>query len=513
MNLQDEIKLCFDAHIAVINIVSSEEARVLQEVKELSQKRGWPNGEGLYTWDIADQFVCIKPSQPPFEDKREVNADTILRIIRDFPGGATFILKDFHQIWESRRGTIRGLRNLAASLPEKSPRKNIIITTPEYCLPLELKADIPVLDLPKPTVPEIDVILERSVGATGALNRLQASLRAKLVEAALGLTSTQAIRVFQKAVIRGAGGNIDEGCIDLINQEKRAIVRESGALELYPYVEALERVGGLEILKTWLEQRRMAFTDEAREYGLELPRGVALLGIPGTGKSLCAKMTAGLWKMPLLRLDMGAVFGGLLGASEKNIREAIQIAEVIAPCVLWVDEIEKAFSGSTGDSGTAKRVLATFLTWMQEKHAPVFVLATANDVERLPPEFLRKGRFDEVFFLDLPTPIEREQILIVHLRRKGLTMVQQRFNLAQVVEATESFVGSELEAVVNDSLFPAFMDGRREIETADLIRAANEMVPLAISRREHIERLRQVVINGEARSASRQPSKHANHVR
>lgn len=501
-NLQDEIKLCFDAHIAVINIVSSEETRVLQELKELTQKRGWPVGEGLYTWDIADQFVCLKPSSVPFDDKREATADTILRLIRDYPGGATFVLKDFHQIWESRRGTLRGLRNLAANLPERTPRKNIVITTPEYCLPLELKADIQVIELPKPIVLEIDSILERSVGATGALRKLASGLRAKLVESALGLTSTQARRVFQKAVVRGAGGHIDEACIELINQEKRAIIRESGALELYQHIEAPERVGGLEVLKAWLERRRMAFSDEAREYGLEMPRGIALLGIPGTGKSLCAKMTAGLWKMPLLRLDMGAVFGGLLGASEKNIREAIQIAEVIAPCVLWIDEIEKAFAGSGGDSGTARRVLATFLTWMQEKRAPVFVLATANDVEKLPPEFLRKGRFDEVFFLDLPSPAEREQILTVHLRRKGLTMIQQRFALEQVVQATASFVGAELEAVVNDALFPAFMDGRREIETADLLRAASELVPLAKSRREHIERLRQVVLNGEARNAS-----------
>lgn len=511
MGLQDEIKLCFDAHIAVINVVSSEEGRILRELRELTQRRGWPAGEGLYTWDIADQFICLRPALVPFDDKREATPDTILRMLRDYPGGATFILKDFHQIWEARRGALRGLRSLAASLPERLPRKNIIITTPEYCLPLELRADVPVLELAKPTAPEIDALLERSVGATGALRQVKPGLRAKLVEAALGLTSTQAQRVFQKAVVSGVGGQLDEGCIDLISEEKRSIIRESGALELYPYVESAERVGGLEVLKTWLERRRLAFTDEAREYGLEAPRGVALLGIPGTGKSLCAKMTAGLWKMPLLRLDMGAVFGGLLGASEKNIREAAQIAEVIAPCVLWVDEIEKAFAGSAGDSGTARRVLATFLTWMQEKRAPVFVFATANDIERLPPEFLRKGRFDEVFFLDLPTAREREQILTVHLRRKGLTMVQQRFDLERVVQATEGFVGAELEAVVNDALFPAFMDDRREIETADLLHAAGDLVPLAKSRREHIERLRQVVIQGEARNASwRTPADEVN---
>ena len=210
------------------------------------------------------------------------------------------------------------------------------------------------------------------------------------------------------------------------------------------------------------------------------------------------------YRLPLLRLDMGAVFGGLVGLSEKNIREAMQIAEVIAPCVLWVDEIEKAFGGasSAGDSGTTSRVLATFLTWMQEKKASVFVFATANDVERLPMEFLRKGRFNEVFFLDLPTAREREQILEVHLARKGLAMIRQRFDLPRLAQATEGFVGAELEAVVNDAMFPAFMDGRREIETADLIAAAGAMVPLAKTHRERIEGLRRLVLSGQARNAS-----------
>ena len=504
MSLQDELKLHFDARVAVVNVVTSEEARVLQELAELAQRPGWPEGEGLYTWDIADQFTCIKPARVSFDEKREATPDTILRMIRDYAGGATFVLKDFHQVWEAKRGTLRGLRNLAARLPEVTPRKNIVITTPEHCLPVELKHDIPVLELAKPDAQEMDALLERTVGRTGALRAVNPALRAKLVEAALGLTSTQARRVFQKAVVASRDGRLDERCIDLVTEEKRAIIRESGALELYPHVESADRVGGLEALKAWLEQRRLAFTEEAREYGLDTPRGVALIGISGTGKSLCAKVAAGMWKLPLLRLDMGAVFGGLVGLSEKNIREAMQIAEVIAPCVLWVDEIEKAFGGasSAGDSGTTSRVLATFLTWMQEKQASVFVFATANDVERLPMEFLRKGRFNEVFFLDLPTAREREQILEVHLGRKGLTMIRQRFDLPRLAQATEGFVGAELEAVVNDAMFPAFMDGRREIETDDLIAAAGAMVPLAKAHRERIEQLRKLVLSGQARNAS-----------
>lgn len=503
MSFQDDLKLHLDARIAVVNIVTTEEARVLGEVQALCKGNGWPAEEGLYTWDIADQFTCLKPARVPFDDKREATPDTILRMIRDYPGGATFILKDFHQVWEAKRGTLRGLRNLAASLPERSPRKSVLITTPEHCLPAELKADVPVLELAKPDAPEMDALLERTVGATGALRLVAPGLRAKLVEAALGLTSTQARRVFQKAVVSSRAGKLDERCIDLIVEEKRAIIRESGALELYPFVEQEDRIGGLEALKAWLAQRRLAFSEAARDYGLDLPRGVALIGIPGTGKSLCAKVAAGMWKLPLLRLDMGAVFGGILGASERNIREAMQIAEVIAPCVLWVDEIEKAFAGSAGDSGTSSRVLGTFLTWMQEKRSPVFVFATANDVERLPPEFLRKGRFDELFFLDLPTGREREQILEVHLGRKGLTMIRSRYDLPAIARATEGFVGAELEAVVKDGMFAPFMDSQREIETEDLLRAAGDMVPLAKSHRERIERLRQLVLRGEARNASK----------
>lgn len=501
MSFQDELKLLFDARIAVVNVVTSDEIRALQEITDLMKSKNLE--EGLYTWDIADQFTCLKPAKVSFDHKREATPDTILRMIRDYNGGATFVLKDFYQVWEAKRGVLRGLRNLAATLPEYLPRKNIVVTSPEHCLPSELKYDVPVLELAKPDVREMDALLERTVGATGVLRGVKGGLRAKLVEAALGLTSTQARRVFQKAVVSRRALSLDEHAIDLVIDEKRSIIRGSGTLELYPYVEEADQMGGLEVLKTWLEQRRLSFSEEAREYGLDLPRGVALIGIPGTGKSLCAKVTARMWKLPLLRLDMGAVFGGTLGASEKNIRDAMQIAEVIAPCVLWVDEIEKAFAGSSGDSGTASRVLATFLTWMQEKRTPVFIFATANAHDHLPPEFLRKGRFDEVFFLDLPTILEREQILEVHLGKRGLTMIRQRFNLSRIARSTEGFVGAELEAVVKDALFPAFMDGRRELDTDDLIRAAGDMVPLAKSNHERIQKQRQLVINGEARNASK----------
>src|SRR3970282_2617593 len=298
MAFKDELKLHFDARIAVVNVVTSEEARVLQELTELANASGWPEGEGLYPWDVADQFQGLKPAKDSFDTKHEATPDTILRTIEDFAGGATFVLKDCHQVWEARRGVLRGIRNLAARLPESAPRKNIVITTPELCLPAELKHDVPVLELAKPDAREMDALIRRPVGGAGALRGVNAALRAKLVEAALGLGSTQARWVFQKAVVSSRGGQLDERCIDLITAEKRAIIRESGALDLYPRVESGDRVGRVDALKVWLEQRQLAFAEEAREYGLDAPRGVALIGIPGTGKSLCAKVAAGMGEPP-----------------------------------------------------------------------------------------------------------------------------------------------------------------------------------------------------------------------
>ncbi len=501
MHLTQELALLLRARIPVINIVGVDEVRVVRLLEEMAAGRDWPQGQGLYAWDLADQFHCHRAGNPEFDCKQQVAPDMLLQKIDEFRGPGTFILKDFHHVLEAKKSTIRKLRNLAQKLASVRPEKNIILITPEMKLPPELKDEIVVLDCPRPTADEIDAELSRLFGPE-LLRGMKAELRHRIVTAALGLTATQVERVLRKAVATAERGVIDERCLDLILSEKQKIVRESGALELVPYDKSADDVGGLEVLKRWLELRGLAFSDNAREYGLDLPRGLALVGIPGTGKSLCAKLAAGMWKLPLLRLDMGAVFGGLVGLSERNIREAIQISEVIAPCILWVDEIEKAFAGSQGDSGTASRVLATFLTWMAEKRHPVFVFATANDMMRLPPEFFRRGRFDEVFFLDLPTREERKQILAVHLKKK-FTMIGGKFELERVADATTGFVGAELEAVVKDAMFPGFIDGQREIDTDDLLNSAAEIVPLAKSHAEVVEILRKLVTSGLARNASR----------
>jgi SpoVK/Ycf46/Vps4 family AAA+-type ATPase len=260
------------------------------------------------------------------------------------------------------------------------------------------------------------------------------------------------------------------------------------------------------VLKEWLRLRERAFTQEARDYGLPAPKGIALIGIPGTGKSLTAKMIGGLWRLPLLRLDVGALFGSLVGESEARARRAMQLAETVAPCVVWIDEMEKGLAHGGLDSGTSTRVFGTILTWMQEKTAPCFVVATANDIASLPPELLRKGRFDEIFFLDLPTAAERQEILAVHLRKRG--RLTQDFDPARLARESEGYVGAELEQAIIDAMYVGFNAGR-EFTSDDISAAIQRQVPLAVSQRETIGALRDWLRQGRAQSASFQETREA----
>jgi SpoVK/Ycf46/Vps4 family AAA+-type ATPase len=285
--------------------------------------------------------------------------------------------------------------------------------------------------------------------------------------------------------------------------QKKQVIRQSEALEFYDTTETVDNVGGLDVLKSWLRAREAAFSKEAAKYRLPPPKGIVLLGIPGTGKSLTAKMVSGLWRMPLLRLDVGAIFGMYVGQSEERLRKATQLAETVAPCVLWIDELEKAFGSQSGiDGGTSTRVFGSLLSWMQDKKAPVFIVATANDVSKLPPELLRRGRFDEIFFLDLPNVMEREEILKVHLKKVGRN--PRDFDVRAVAEKCEDFVGAEIEQIVAKAMYRAFSDGVREFTTDDLQAGRAELIPLAKSQRERIDGLRDWLREGRALSASRQ---------
>jgi SpoVK/Ycf46/Vps4 family AAA+-type ATPase len=324
--------------------------------------------------------------------------------------------------------------------------------------------------------------------------------RDRFTEAALGLTYEEANNVFAKSLVRHRDFDMDT-----ILSEKKAIIRKSGLLEYYETQEQFNDVGGLKTLKDWLHKRQGAFTQQARAFGLPVPKGILLIGIPGCGKSLTAKAVGALWQMPLLRLDVGKVFSGLVGSSEENIRKAIATAEAVAPAILWLDELEKGFSGvqSSGqsDAGTTARVFGSFITWLQEKQSAVFVIATANDVSMLPPELLRKGRFDEIFFVDMPTFEERKDILSIHLEKKKRPLAN--FDLDQLATATRDFSGAELEQVVVAALYDAFFEGA-DLTTPRLEQSASEIIPLALTMKEKIDGLRDWA-RSRARSASGLP--------
>ncbi len=420
-----------------------------------------------------------------------------------------FVLRDLHPILrspytEKNAPVVRELRNLTREL--KRSKKTIVLTSHALELPEELKEEVTVIDFPLPNIQEINHLISYVVEKP---EQLQVSGLAKeqLVKACQGLSRARIGRVLAKAL--AAKQQINESDIDGVLEEKQQAIRQTGILEFCNSRESLKNVGGLENLKQWVKMRQEAFTDEARRYGIPNPKGVLLVGIQGTGKSLSAKTIACEWRLPLLRLDTGRLFGGVVGESESRVRQMIQLAEAIAPCVLWIDEIDKAFgniiSGGDGDSGTSRRVFGSLITWMQEKTSPVFIVATANNVRILPAELLRKGRFDEIFFLNLPSESERQDIFKVHLQRLRPTRLRD-FDLEVLAKSAENFSGAEIEQVVIDGLYRAFgtfVNGqRRDLTTEDVLRSIEDTVPLAAIARSQIEDLKRWAAEAGARTAS-----------
>ena len=500
MGLKEDLTALLAANVPLVQLVTYEEERVVRALESIEGARTL----GVVVWDSADGFRVVRQGKDPLPVK-EVTSDTILpHLAEKMPPGAVVVLRDFHHSWMQKKSYVtRKLRNMAPDLRRKN--QFLFFTTSEPGLPAELKDDVVVLTVPLPGVPELKALFAEVTRDVERSRLPRPEVADKLVSSALGLTTNQARLAFAR--VWAAFGRFDEQGIDLITWVKRDIIRESGALEYWPAGEGEADVGGLERLKGWLKKREKGFSAEAREAKLPYPRGVALIGIPGTGKSLTAKMLSGLWKLPLLRLDVGALFGSLLGESEKNLSRAVSLAETVSPCILWIDEMEKAFAGSGAASlnaGAATRVFGSFLTWMQEHRSPVYVLATANDIEALPPELL--GRFDRVFFLDLPHDAERKAIFLIHLQRAGVVYPERTFfRTDELIERSRGFVGREIERVVREAQFTAFADYNREIEQEDLLLGLSEIVPLSKSHAEVIEKLRKWKTDGRAFPASADP--------
>ena len=485
----DHLDLLIRARTPILWIRSQEEERIAALLAAAAKRLGnrqlarWDFIGGLQGWAGRDGEAARNPLAA-LDSLAAVPAEQ----------GALLVLHDFHR-YSDDSSICRKLRNLATSLRQRP--HTVVITAAEWQLPRELEECITLLDLPLPEQGEIQALLRSIAQASG--QSLPEEMLEQLTHSCSGL-SEQRIR---QVAARGLASRGQLGIEDLeeVLEEKRQAIARSELLEYCPTEATPADIGGLDALKRWLEQRHMAFSDEARRYGLPLPRGVLLVGPQGTGKSLTAKAIAHSWSMPLLRLDVGRLFAGLVGASEARTRDMIQRAEAMAPCVLWIDEIDKGFGGSSdgrSDGGTSQRVLASLLTWMAEKTSPVFVVATANGVERLPGELLRKGRFDEIFLLDLPDSAERRAILDLQLKRRR---PEHRLPLEVVVDRTAGFSGAELEQVVIEAMHQAFSDGR-DFGEADLISAAAQLVPLSRTAREQLEALQQWASGGRARPAS-----------
>ncbi|HEU0039574.1 MAG TPA: AAA family ATPase, partial [Verrucomicrobiae bacterium] len=416
---------------------------------------------------------------------------------------AIFIFKDFHPfLTKSNYAVTRKLKEIALHL--KNSFKTILLISPVMEIPTELEKEITVLNHPLPSREDLSALLDRIIAEVGQFKQVRIDLddagRERLLQAALGLTLGEAENVFAKIIVkeeRLSGDDVNE-----VFAEKQQIIRKSGLLEYYATNESFANVGGLAVLKEWLNKRAVAFTSEAREFGLPPPKGILMLGVQGCGKSLSAKAVSNLWQLPLLRFDMGRMFGSFIGSSEENVRRAIAVAESVAPAILWVDEIDKAFAGSQSsgatDGGTTARVFGTFVTWLSEKTAPVFVVATANDISQLPPELLRKGRLDEIFFVDLPRRDERLEIFRIHLKKRGRDAAQ--FDLAALADASSNFSGAEIEEAINSALYDAF-DAHGQLTTQHVLTALAETVPLARTMDEQISHLRSWA-EGRARNAS-----------
>ena len=490
------------ARFPLLSIASAEEARLLGEIAAVAGDRSKliPQRQ-VYLWSTSRGFAAL--GQPGSPETRTPLAALTAAAALTSP--SVVVLLDLHpwlgsssQLPDTQ--VVRALKDTVELFRVGATPRTLVLISPTPRIPADLEALVTVVDYPLPTEAQMRDLLDKAIEVNTKSKAITVDpsddALERLAKAALGLTAFEAENAFARAMVDD--GHLSARNVPIVQREKAQIVRKSGVLEVIDSQVKLSDVGGLGNLKTWLTKRSGSWLDEAQLYGLPAPKGVLVTGVPGCGKSLTAKAMASAWSLPLVRMDVGRIFGGLVGESEQNMRTALRTAEAVAPCVLWIDEIEKGFAAGasgTGDSGTSARVFGTFLTWMQEKTSAVFVMATANNISLLPPEFLRKGRFDEIFFIDLPTTVERIAIFTLHIRAR-LTAGPALGNLAvdddlldRLAALTEGYSGAEIEQSVISACFDAF-DGRRPLTAEDLERAITHTVPLSVTQAEQISALR-----------------------
>jgi len=486
-----QLDVLIRARFPIVWIVSQEEARVEALVNGLLTSNPKHSDKERLTWTISKGVRFAKDPGQQYGPENPIEAlQFVAEYKNDEPADkrrAVFLFKDLHPYLEDPTCE-RALRDMIADITPTG--KTLIVISPVLAVPESCKRQIAVIEWELPTVDELAELLDQFIdGLPEGFSRLNGD-REAVAKALQGLTEFQAQSVLSTAVI--ATGRLDGAAVEFIIQEKSRLIKESGLLEFIPPDENMAEIGGLDLLKDYVSKRRSAFSEKAQSYGVQTPKGMLMVGVPGCGKSLASKTLSVMWDLPLIRLDVGALMGSLVGQSESNLRQALKVAESAAPAILWLDEIEKGLSGikSSGmsDGGTTARVFGSLLTWMQEHTAPVYIVATSNDISALPPELLRAGRFDDVFWIDLPNAVERAEIWSIHIARVGRDA--STFDLDALVEASAGYTGSEIEAAVGDALYIGF-DDDREIATEDLVAAIENRVPLTETMREQISALRE----------------------
>lgn len=481
-NLKD-LEILINSHYPIICIETFEESRAEERVQEVAKRLELP----LFVWTATQGLRRTIESKPVYKTQAPLDA---LHFINTSSLEGIYLLKDLHRYLEDPL-TVRRLRDISQAFRQK--RRSLIMTAPSFSLPVELEKEVVRYELSLPGREELKALVRKVVRDIAAKRkitvRIDSEVGRALITSLAGLTLSEAERVLTRCIMED--GRLDANDIPALLEIKKEKIARSGILEFFPREESFSEVGGLQNLKYWLKVRQGAFSREAERFGLPAPRGVLLLGVQGCGKSLMAKAIAQEWSLPLLRMDMGSLYNKYIGETEKNLREAISLSESLSPVILWIDEIEKAFAGtgsSDTDGGVSTRLLGTFLSWLQEKKSPVFVVATSNDITALPPELLRKGRLDEIFFVDLPNEEEREEIFSVHLR--GRKRDPADYDLSALVKESQGFSGAEIEQSIVSALYAAF-SRKTGLITATLLEELRNTYPLSVVMKEQIQELRE----------------------
>lgn len=443
-----------------------------------------------------------------FEGKaliKECDLVDFLKYVKDdgYDDPVLIVLKDVHNQLDDPQVSSLIKYICERNLYEETYSATVFILSSILKIPRELEDYITIFDIPLPTIGEINDII---TAFTEDLRiEISGDAKGELAQSFKGLNEYQILQILNLAF--QDGGTIDAQDKHLILRQKEQFIKKSGLLEMVPVKESVDDIGGLQNLKEWLYQKERIFSqlDKAIRFGVDVPKGIMIVGMPGCGKSLTAKATAQLFKIPLVRLDVGRLLGKYVGESEENMRRALQLSEAISPCVLWIDEIEKAFSG-VGDSGgsdTTTRLFGQFLTWMQEKENTVFIVATANDISKIPPEFLRKGRFDELFSVGLPSDDERKQIIKIHLKKRGKW--NESLDIGDLVKATKDYNGADLEAIVKDAVEGCFIAGQKDLTKEDLLESKKRVKSISETLKTRIEQIQKAVDSFNITSASPEP--------